>query len=159
MSPNIIIYYTYETIFGKIIVESDGRAITCIKTDEFTESSGQKKPNTLTDTVAKQLDEYFSGKRQKFDVPLNPNGTNFQLSVWNALQNIPYGETRSYKQVAEAIGNPKACRAVGLANNKNPIWILIPCHRVIGANGALTGYGGGLEMKRKLLELEKCKLV
>ena len=81
-------------------------------------------------------------------------GTPFQKKVWNALQNIPYGETRTYKQIAEEIGNPKACRAVGMANNKNPMIIVVPCHRVIGANGKLVGYGGGLEMKRALLDLE-----
>ncbi len=90
-------------------------------------------------------------------MPLNPNGTVFQKKVWNALCNIPYGETRSYKQVAEAVGNNKASRAVGMANNKNPIMIVIPCHRVIGSNGSLVGYAGGLDIKEKLLFLENKK--
>lgn len=102
-----------------------------------------------------QFDEYFCGKRKTFNFPISQNGTNFQIKVWKALQNIPYGETRSYGQIAAMIGNPKACRAVGMANNRNPIVIIIPCHRVIGSDGGLTGYDGGLELKRQLLELEK----
>ena len=148
-------YYTYNTDFGSIVIESDGSAITGLKTNSNAKHDGINKPDKLTDSAAKELDEFFTGKRKVFDLPLNPHGTDFQRSVWKALQDIPYGETRSYKQIAEAIGNPKACRAVGLANNKNPIWVIIPCHRVIGANGALTGYGGGFEMKQRLLELEK----
>jgi len=144
----------YDSAFGRIVIESDGKAITCIKTDGNLLPKGKKKANALTDRAATQLEEYFSGKRDRFDVPLNPRGTDFQRLVWKALQDIPYGETRSYKQIAEAINKPNACRAVGMANNKNPIWIMIPCHRVIGSNGTLTGYGGGLEMKQRLLELE-----
>jgi len=105
--------------------------------------------------VAKEIKEYLSGKRQKFDIPLKLYGTDFQLSVWNALLTIPYGETRSYRDIAEQIGNPKACRAVGMANNRNPIAIIVPCHRVIGADGSLTGFGGGLGLKQQLLELEQ----
>jgi len=152
------VHYTYETLFGRIVIESDANAITAIKTEKNAKPTGKNKPNKLTDKAAKQLEEYFEGKRRKFDVPLNPQGTEFQRSVWRTLQEIPYGETRSYKQVAQAAGSPNACRAVGLANNKNPIWIMIPCHRVIGSDGSLTGYGGGLEMKQKLLELEKHKI-
>jgi len=148
-------YYTYDTPFGKITVESDGDAITGIMTESNAQPTGTYEATTLTDITAMQLDEYFAGKRKSFDVPLRPQGTDFQRSVWKALEKIPYGKTRSYKQIAQAIGNPKACRAVGLANNKNPIWIIIPCHRVIGSDGALTGYGGGLNMKKKLLDLEK----
>ena len=148
-------YFVYESQFGNIIIESDGSSITGIKTEKNTKPVGKKEANTLTDITAMQLKEYFTGKRKKFDVPLNPQGTDFQRSVWKALQDIPYGKTRSYKQIAKAIGNPKACRAVGMANNKNPIWILIPCHRVIGSDGTLTGYGGGLEMKKRLLNIEK----
>ena len=105
--------------------------------------------------VAKQINEYLSGKRQKFDIPLKLSGTDFQLSVWNALLTIPYGETRSYRDIAEQIGNPRSCRAVGMANNRNPIAIIVPCHRVIGADGSLTGFGGGLELKQQLLDLER----
>ena len=148
-------YFVYESPFGNIVIESDGNTITGIKTEKNAEPIGKKEANTLTDITAMQLKEYFAGKRKKFDVPLNPQGTEFQRSVWKALQEIPYGKIRSYKQIAKAIGNPKACRAVGMANNKNPIWILIPCHRVIGTDGKLTGYGGGLEMKKRLLNIEK----
>jgi len=101
-----------------------------------------------------QLSEYFAGRRKHFDMPLDPEGTEFQLSVLNQLLQIPYGETRSYKDIAEAIGDVKAVRAVGNANGNNPLPIVIPCHRVIGSNGSLTGFGGGLEAKRYLLGLE-----
>jgi methylated-DNA-[protein]-cysteine S-methyltransferase len=101
-----------------------------------------------------QLDEYFAGDRTEFDLPLHPSGTPFQLKVWDALRTIPYGEVRSYGEIAEQIGKPGAARAVGLANGRNPISIIVPCHRVIGASGALTGYGGGLERKQALLDLE-----
>ena len=150
-------YYIYDSPFGNILIESDGSAIVGIKTESNEKSVGKKEASTLTDIAAKQLEEYFAGKRKRFDLPLNPGGTEFQHSVWKALQAIPYGKTRTYKQIAEMIGNVKACRAVGMANNKNPIWIVIPCHRVIGADGALTGYGGGFKMKKRLLELEKGK--
>ena len=111
--------------------------------------------NQLVRATAQQLAEYCSGARKEFDLPLCPEGTPFQLEVWDALLSIPYGETCSYADIARRIGRPKACRAVGLANGKNPLSIVIPCHRVIGANGTLTGYGGGLEMKRFLLDLEQ----
>lgn len=102
-----------------------------------------------------QLCQYVSGDRRKFNLPLAPRGTDFQLRCWKALCAIPYGETRSYKEIAAAAGSPKGCRAVGMANNRNPIAIIIPCHRVIGADGTLVGFGGGLEVKIFLLELER----
>lgn len=102
-----------------------------------------------------QLDEYFQGKRTTFSLPFKLTGTPFQLVVWKELQNIPYGKTTSYKEIAQKINKPKACRAVGMANNKNPLPIIIPCHRVIGSNGKLIGYAGGLKLKNYLLELEK----
>ncbi|MSR92219.1 methylated-DNA--[protein]-cysteine S-methyltransferase [Inconstantimicrobium porci] len=105
--------------------------------------------------AVEQLNEYFQGKRKVFDLPLNAEGTEFQMKVWKALCDIPYGETRSYSDIAKAIGNTKAVRAVGGANNKNPIAIVVPCHRVIGKNGSMVGYGGGLPMKEYLLQLEK----
>ncbi|MCL6244745.1 MULTISPECIES: methylated-DNA--[protein]-cysteine S-methyltransferase [Acinetobacter] len=105
--------------------------------------------------TAQQLNEYFAGKRQQFDLPLDFEGTAFQQQVWQALLTIPFGETRSYKQIAEQIGNVKAVRAVGAANGKNPISIIAPCHRVVGANGKLVGFAGGLENKDILLKLEK----
>ena len=102
-----------------------------------------------------QLDEYFQGKRTTFSLPFKLTGTPFQLAVWKELQNIPYGQTTSYKEIAQKINKPKAYRAVGMANNKNPLHIIIPCHRVIGSNGKLIGYAGGLKLKNYLLELEK----
>ena len=108
--------------------------------------------------AVRQLEAYFSGKLKSFDLRLAPEGTEFQKSVWRALCKIPYGETRTYKDIAESIGNPKAYRAVGHANNRNPISIIVPCHRVIGSNGKLTGYACGLDMKAFLLNLEQNKL-
>jgi methylated-DNA-[protein]-cysteine S-methyltransferase len=105
--------------------------------------------------AARQLDEYFAGTRQVFDLPLCPRGTDFQTGAWLALAHIPYGETRSYGEQARMIGHPDAVRAVGAANGSNPLPIVLPCHRVIGANGSLTGFGGGLPMKRFLLDLER----
>ena len=104
--------------------------------------------------VLQELDEYFRGDRRTFDVPLSPKGTPFQLAVWRELQRIPYGETRTYAQIAQSIDRPSATRAVGAANGANPIPIIIPCHRVIGSSGSLTGFGGGLDVKRALLALE-----
>ena len=112
-------------------------------------------PSPLSDMVQRQLQEYFAGSRTSFDLPIKPKGTPFQLAVWQALEEIPYGETRTYGNIAAAIGNPKASRAVGMACNRNPLWIVIPCHRVVGSNHNLTGYAGGLSMKRALLELEQ----
>jgi methylated-DNA-[protein]-cysteine S-methyltransferase len=118
------------------------------------ETFGEPDPAPLRTAVA-QLGEYFAGRRTEFDMPLATGGTPFQRSVWNALREIPYGETVSYGQLAEQIGRPTAIRAVGLANGKNPISIVVPCHRVIGAGGSLTGYGGGLGRKRHLLDFER----
>jgi methylated-DNA-[protein]-cysteine S-methyltransferase len=103
----------------------------------------------------KQISEYLKGERRSFDLPLSPSGTEFQQRVWKALTGIPYGETVTYEDIARKVGNEKACRAVGMANNRNPISLIIPCHRVIGKNGKLTGYGGGLGIKEYLLKLER----
>ena len=111
--------------------------------------------DAVLDEAERQLAEYFRGERQVFDLPLQPKGTPFQLADWQALREIPYGETVSYGDIARRIGRPKAFRAVGMANHSNPISIIVPCHRVIGSDGKLTGYGGGLEVKRQLLELEQ----
>jgi methylated-DNA-[protein]-cysteine S-methyltransferase len=124
------------------------------QTHELSHGGWERDDNAFSDAV-EQLDAYFAGERQEFDLELDLVGTNFQRRVWEALMTIPYGETRSYGHIAEQIGSPGAFRAVGLANGRNPIGIIVPCHRVIGANGSLTGYGGGLERKRVLLELER----
>jgi O-6-methylguanine DNA methyltransferase len=106
----------------------------------------------------RELDEYFAGERREFSFPLDLRGTEFQLACWHALLEIPYGETRNYRDIAQAIGHPHAFRAVGMSNNRNPIAIVVPCHRVIASSGSLCGYGGGLDIKRKLLDLEQASL-
>lgn len=144
-------FFDYEFPLTKLYIEADGEFITKIS---FFEIFGNKKETPVIKRAKKQLDEYFSGKRTTFDLPLKLEGTEFQKSVWKELMKIPYGKTASYYDIASAVQNPKACRAVGMANNKNKIPIIIPCHRIIGKSGALTGYAGGLEVKKKLLELE-----
>ncbi len=121
----------------------------------FTDEKAGGNPSKLSDDAAKQLLEYFEGTRKVFSLPLETQGTAFQKKVWAALSEIPYGETRSYKDIAERVGSPKGFRAVGGANHNNPISIIIPCHRVVAADGGLGGYGGGLEIKTLLLELER----
>ena len=121
---------------------------------EHFQSDSMPNSNALLKDACGQLDEYFEGRRQKFDLALQPHGTDFQRSAWESLLRIPYGETRSYLQQAESIRNPRAIRAIGQANSRNPIPIIIPCHRVIGKNGSLTGYAGGLDRKTRLLALE-----
>ena len=121
---------------------------------EHSPSDSISNSSTLLKDACRQLDEYFEGRRQKFDLALKPQGTDFQRSAWESLLRIPYGETRSYLQQAESISNPRAIRAIGQANSRNPISIFIPCHRVIGKNGSLTGYAGGLDRKTRLLALE-----
>nr|WP_302596749.1 methylated-DNA--[protein]-cysteine S-methyltransferase [uncultured Cellulosilyticum sp.] len=148
-------FYIYDLAIGQVTIACDKQGITLVSSAKEKDLPGSKCRTVLLDEAAKQLEEYFKGERKQFDLPLNPKGTPFQKQVWEALCKVPYGETRSYKEIAIMIGNPKACRAVGMANNKNPIMILIPCHRVIGANGKLIGYDGGLELKKYLLDLEK----
>ena len=146
-------YFQYDFPVGLYyIAEADG-AITDIST--FPIEGAAKNETPLISRAAQMLWEYFNGGRKSFDgLPLRAEGTVFQKKVWDALLTIPYGETRSYKEQAAIVGNEKACRAVGTANGKNPISIIIPCHRVIGADGTLTGYGGGIHIKKALLELE-----
>ncbi|MFC9701522.1 methylated-DNA--[protein]-cysteine S-methyltransferase [Streptomyces sp. NPDC056943] len=117
------------------------------------ETFGEPDPRPFGEAI-RQLDAYFAGELTEFDLPLHLVGTPFQLRVWEELRRIPYGETRTYGELAEALGNPTASRAVGLANGKNPVGIVVPCHRVVGASGSLTGYGGGLDRKQRLLALE-----
>lgn len=117
-------------------------------------TGGPAAADRVLDEAARQLGAYFAGELQRFDLPLRPHGTAFQTDVWNALREIPFGETRSYSDIARRIGRPTAVRAVGRANGQNPLAIVVPCHRVVGADGSLTGYSGGLALKRALLELE-----
>ncbi len=118
-------------------------------------ADGWRKGGAVVADARRQLDEYFRGRRRRFDLPLAPSGTAFQLSAWTALRDIPYGATRSYGEQARAMGQPRAVRAVGAANGRNPIPIVVPCHRVIGGDGRLAGYAGGLDIKRFLLDLEQ----
>lgn len=150
------IFY-YNTSIGRIGIEENGIAITKLEfiNNDMQEEIMEKNETALLKQAINELNEYLDGKRSSFGLPLEPKGTEFQKKVWNALKEIPYGETRSYGEIAKAIGNEKASRAVGMANNKNPIAIIVPCHRVIGANGKLVGYAGGLDIKEKLLQLEK----
>lgn len=151
-------YYLLETTIGTLQLVSDGIGLTNIEFPGH-HSTIETDDKQLTDSVlgacANQLSEYFAGERTHFDLPLNAGGTAFQQAVWSALTDIPYGEVRSYKDIAEAIGNPKAVRAVGAANGRNPLPIVVPCHRVIGSDGSLTGFAGGLPAKIQLLALEK----
>lgn len=147
--------YRYESVIGPLFIADNGDAVTNVEFSAGKIPSGPEERETpLQREVLRQITEYLAGKRTQFDLPLAPSGTPFQLMAWNALLTIPYGETRSYKDMAEAVGNKGAFRAAGLANNRNPIAIIIPCHRVIGSDGKLVGYGGGLDMKKKLLEME-----
>lgn len=149
-------FYKYRTIIGPLFILENNGSIVGISNKVEGWQGTYKETEVIKETYS-QLSEYFAGKRDSFDIPIKTQGTDFQEKVWNALKQIPYGETRSYKDIAIAIGKPKAMRAVGMANNRNPIMIVIPCHRVIGANGQLIGYGGGLDVKEKLLTLEKAK--
>lgn len=139
-----------KTPIGPLTLQADEAAVTAIRFG----ADGARDASPLLDAAEAQLREYFAGARRAFDLPLAPHGTAFQQRVWAALRAIPYGETRTYGELAAAIDSPNASRAVGMANHRNPIPIIIPCHRVIGANGTLTGYAGGLEIKQKLLALE-----
>ena len=139
-----------KTPIGPLTLQADEVAVTAIRFG----AGGAQDASPLLDAAEAQLREYFAGARRTFDLPLAPHGTAFQQRVWAALRAIPYGETRTYGELAAAIGSPNASRAVGMANHRNPIPIIIPCHRVIGENGTLTGYAGGLEVKQKLLALE-----
>lgn len=148
-------YAIYDTQIGPVCIrEEDGAVTQLFRIEVGQEPVGPQEPTELLNRAAQQVREYLSGKRKTFDLALAPKGTPFQQQVWKALQSIPYGETRSYRQIAEEIGNPKAMRAVGHANHRNPILLLIPCHRVIGSNKSLTGFAAGLEVKQKLLDLE-----
>ena len=138
---------------GPLTLTQEDQALTGLHFGEHPQQ-GAEDPTPLLEEAARQLEEYFAGQRKVFSLPLAPKGTEFQLRVWQALLQIPYGETRSYGELAAMVGNPKACRAVGGANHRNPLSILIPCHRVVGTGGSLTGYAGGLSVKEFLLKLE-----
>ena len=148
--------YSFKSLKTKVLITEENNAITSLYLRAKPEiPEGFIKAETpLIKKASAQIEEYLNGKRKKFALPLSMQGTEFQMDVWRALQTIPYGETRSYKEIAELVKRPKAVRAVGMANHRNPISIIVPCHRVIGHDGSLTGYGGGLPLKRRLLDLE-----
>lgn len=146
-------YAFYDFEFGILKIGYTDTAIVFLKRVNQIDADNER--SALSDLAFSQVCEYLKGQRRAFDFPYQLHGTEFQKKVWNALSQIPYGENRTYKQIAAAVGNPKASRAVGMANNKNPIAIVVPCHRVIGTDGSLVGYAGGLNMKQALLELER----
>ena len=154
------VLYTYmESPIGRLLLAGDGQRLSCVGFPNgkgvVTPRAQWRRDDDTFDRVKDQLREYFDGARREFDLPLDLRGTDFQLTVWHELTRIPFGETISYGELARRIGLPAASRAVGAANGANPIPIIVPCHRVIGANGSLTGFGGGIETKKRLLALER----
>jgi methylated-DNA-[protein]-cysteine S-methyltransferase len=156
-------YTTMPSPLGELQLVAGPRGLTRIVFPDDRQpvqpESHWKTADKVVRRAERQLNEYFAGDREEFDLPLDPQGTPFQMRVWRALLQIPYGETISYGELARRIGRPKAQRAVGAANGSNPLPIIVPCHRVIGSNGSLTGYGGGLDIKRQLLEIESAAVV
>jgi methylated-DNA-[protein]-cysteine S-methyltransferase len=152
-------YTTFTCELGTVTIQCGQRGVTGVWFENQTSlpnDLGRESPtHPILIKTKQQLEEYFSCQREGFDLPLEYCGTPFQQAVWQQLIQIPFGETRSYQEIAIAIGNPKAVRAVGAANGKNPISVIVPCHRVIGASGKLTGYAGGIDRKQKLLQIEK----
>lgn len=157
-----IFWSTIDSPVGTLLLTADDAAVTGLYMEERRHGPvvhpHWQRDDARFREVRRQLEAYFAGELYTFDLPLNPSGTPFQRAVWAALKTIPYGEVRSYRDVAEQIGRPTAARAVGSANGRNPISIIVPCHRVIGTSGDLTGYGGGLDRKRRLLELEAARV-
>lgn len=153
----MIRYAFYQFEFGILKIGYTDTAIVLLERADKIDADNER--SALSDLAFDQIGEYLKGLRRTFDFPYEIHGTNFQRKVWNALCQIPYGETRTYKQIAVAVGSPKSSRAVGMANSKNPIMIAVPCHRVIGTDGNLTGYAGGLNMKKALLELERNRTI
>ena len=149
-------YYIYRGDFGEFLIIEEEGCIVGLGPYKKENLEGMEEKNTdLIKKTVGELDEYFMGERREFTIKINPKGTDFQKRVWKELLKIGYGEVKSYKDIATSLGNPKASRAVGSANNKNPLAIIIPCHRVVGSDGSLVGYAGGLKMKEDLLRLEE----
>lgn len=167
MNAEIFSRTAYDSPIGEYVLVSSARGLVYLGTREQSDlwlAKREQQGIIVKDDLdrnrqaVEQLNEYFAGKRRQFHLPLDMRGTQFQLSVWRALMRVPYGETRTYKDIAQSVGRPTATRAVGHANGCNPIAIIVPCHRIIGSNGTLTGYAGGLHLKRALLDLEKSAL-
>jgi methylated-DNA-[protein]-cysteine S-methyltransferase len=148
---SVIGMHSFDTPIGTLWLEADEAGLSAVA---FDGPAGARSGDALLRAAESQLRAYFAGRRTRFDLPLAPHGTDFQRRVWEAVAEVPYGSTTSYAAVAATLGRPSACRAVGAANGRNPLPIVVPCHRVVGASGALTGYGGGLDRKRALLDLE-----
>lgn len=146
----------YISPFGKLSIQTSSVGITsvCFTNEQLDDDRPNEGPDPLLDQCTTELDEYFSGSRKEFTVPLDAAGTDFQKQVWDELKKIPFGHATSYQKIASNLGDPNKIRAVGNANGKNPIAIIVPCHRVIGADGKLVGYAGGLDKKRQLLRFE-----
>jgi methylated-DNA-[protein]-cysteine S-methyltransferase len=152
-----MLFWTDIIVDGNLVLRlaASGAGIRSIEFPPAREVAGERDDtNLILIEMARELQAYFAGTLRRFETPLDMQGTAFQKSVWRQLEGIPFGETRSYRQIAEAIGAPQAVRAVGAANGANPVPIVVPCHRVIGSSGKLVGYGGGIELKKKLLSLE-----
>jgi methylated-DNA-[protein]-cysteine S-methyltransferase len=147
-------YTTMDSPIGELLLAGDEEGLQRVSMSPFLLDDEWTRDDERFADAREQLEQYFRGERREFDLPLKLDGNSFELSVWSALREIPYGETVSYGHIARGLGHPDAPRAVGAANGRNPVAIIVPCHRVIGADGSLTGYGGGLERKRFLLDLE-----
>jgi methylated-DNA-[protein]-cysteine S-methyltransferase len=154
LDPAALRHHAIDTPIGDLLLVGDGSALAELHFAPVGPTPGPNDPGCFEE-VEGQLQAYFAGERTSFHLPLAPSGTGFQLRVWEALTEIPFGETRSYGEIAARVGRPDAVRAVGATNGRNPIAVIVPCHRVIGSDGSLTGYGGGLDRKRALLELER----
>jgi len=155
VAGSILSYRIYESPVGKLLLAGDVNGLQRIQFERNIEvDKNWQESQEVFNQTTQQLDEYFAKTRKTFDLKLNPQGTTFQKQVWKRLEKIPFGQTKTYGQIAQEIGNSKASRAIGMANSKNPIPIIIPCHRVIGKNGSLTGFAGGLDVKQQLLSLE-----
>jgi methylated-DNA-[protein]-cysteine S-methyltransferase len=153
-------FHTFDSPVGELLLTADGQALTGLYMElrRGRLAPGERRALPVFAAAEAQLRAYFAGELVEFDLPLAPRGSSFQLEVWEALRGIPYGETISYGELAQRVRRPGAARAVGAANGRNPIGIVVPCHRVIGSDGTLTGYAGGIERKRRLLELESGRL-
>ncbi len=158
MLPRIVFYRRMSSPIGELLLTTNGEALTGVYMAPHEIGDGWRRDDAVLLPAVEQLESYFAGDLREFDVPLTLDGTDFQRRVWTALRAIPYGTTISYGELARRIGQPTASRAVGAANGCNPISIIVPCHRVIGANGTLTGYGGGLDRKQWLLKHEAATL-
>ncbi len=155
--PRAMKHITLDTPIGRLLVGIEGSKVTSIAITDENHPRSPIPSKEFEKQIAKELEEYFNGERREFSFPIKPKGSPFQMAVWKELQQIPYGSTATYGEIAARIGNPKASRAVGMACNRNPILVAVPCHRVVGGNGKLTGFAAGTDKKEFLLKLENSK--